>query len=849
MEFKKFFVFPKFPEPIEKLVTISYNLWFTWDFDALNLFYQIDADLFRKVKHNPIKFIHHLPKEKIQELIEDKRFLLQLQDIWERFEEYKSKRHPLITEHGISKDDTIAYFCMEFAIHESLPIYAGGLGVLAGDILMGASDLDLPIVGVGLLYNKGYFKQVLDATGMQNEEDELLDKFLNIIREVRTEEGLPLIIDLHLHNGWHFKAKVWKVEIGKTVCLLLDTDIMENPPEVRGLLNRLYPAEPETRLKQEILLGMGGYLALKQMGFKPKIYHLNEGHSAFVILSRLKDLLAEGLMIDEARLLIKETTVFTTHTPVIAGNEHFDVELVKKYLEPEVTSLGLNVEEFIRCGCIFGDTKFFWLPVFAIKHANYVNAVSKLHQRTTKKMWSPLFQDYLLDEVPIDYVTNGVHWRWLSEPIYEVLRDHLGEEFKYLGPDDKDWEEIFNIPDEDLWDAHKKNKQKLVNLLNKILEEEVAKKEPLRGGEYAPVKRFPMIIGCARRITGYKRNTLILFDKERLLNLLKDTDRPIILAMAGKAHPKDVEGKKMVQEFIQFRDANKLYDRFFFIENYDLHISRYLVWGSDVWLNTPYRPMEASGTSGMKACLNGVLHLSVLDGWWLEGYNGKNGWAIQPKEGLPPYNYYEANQLYSLIEGEIRDLFYHRDEEGLPREWIKGMKYAIYTACKHFSINRALLEYLQKFYVPSLSNLQILSKNEFFYLKELAKKVRLLKENWAKVNFVRVYDNILSEELFEETTVDFTAEVDLANIPPELITVELVCIRGFEEEVSTSSDENRELEFTVFPFELLGMEGSIAKYFLKYFIVGHGLRKIAIRLVPANELIRRSYPELIKWYR
>jgi starch phosphorylase len=319
--------------------------------------------------------------------------------------------------------------------------------------------------------------------------------------------------------------------------------------------------------------------------------------------------------------------------------------------------------------------------------------------------------------------------------------------------------------------------------------------------------------------------------------------------MAGKAHPKDVEGKKMIQEIIQFRDANKLYDRFFFIENYDLHTARYLVWGSDVWLNTPYRPMEASGTSGMKACLNGVLHLSVLDGWWLEGYNGKNGWAIQPKEGLPPYNYYEANQLYSLIEGEIRDLFYHRDEEGLPREWIKRMKYAIYTACKHFSINRALLEYLQKFYVPSLNNLQILSKNEFFYLKELAKKARLLKESWGKVNFVRVYDNIVSEELFEETTIEFTTEVDLANIPPELITVELVCIRGFEEEVSASLDENRELEFTVFPFEFMGMEGSIAKYFLKYFIVGHGLRKIAIRLAPANELIRRSYPELIKWYR
>lgn len=843
MEFKKCFVYPKIPGSLEKLFSLAYNLWFTMDFDALSLFYKIDANLFRKVNRNPVKFIHLLSSEKIKNLSQDQRFLNELNEILEHFEEYKKKRHPLLEEKGISEKDYIAYFSTEFALHESLPMYAGGLGVLAGDIIYGASDLDIPLIGVSLLYSKGYFKQKIEADTQQKEEPEKIDKFLNLIREVKDAQGHPLIIELNLLDT-PVKIKVWKLEVGRRFCIFLDTDIPENPPEIRTLLDYLYPAEAEKRLKQEIILGMGGYLALKKMGIEPKLYHLNEGHSAFVIFSRLKDLIFEkGLTYHEARLFIQETTIFTTHTPVIAGNEHFDMKLVQKYLEPEIKALGLTMEDLAKCGCIHGDHTIFWLPAMAIRYSRYVNAVSKLHQSTTKRMWLPLFENWLSEEIPIDYVTNGVHWRWLSEPIYKLLRDYVGQDFKFLDPEDPSWDEIFNIPDEEVWEAHKRNKQQLINLLNKHLEEELLKKTTKDSEKWRfPLKRFQLIVGCARRITGYKRNNLILFEKERLLNLLKDNEKPILFVFAGKAHPKDIEGKRMIQELLEFRNTYQVEDRFIFIENYNLHLARYIIWGSDVWLNTPYRPYEASGTSGMKASLNGVLHLSVLDGWWVEGYEGMNGWAIQPREGLPPHNYYEANQIYTLLEGEIRNLYYQRDEEGIPREWIKRMKHAIYTACKRFSMNRVLLEYLKKFYLPAYERYRILGENNFEILKRTEEERKILFENWDKIKIITFSPDLSGEVIWEDTEVDFLIEVELGNVPPDLLQAEIVSIR----EVETEEGVERDFEFI--PLELIKVEGSRAFYGVKYRFYGHGLRKIGARVIPKNDILRRAYPELIKWY-
>ncbi len=845
MEFKKFFVYPRFPESLEKLVTISYNLWFTWDFGALSLFYKMDPETFRKVKHNPIKFIHLMPKGKLEALSKDKRFLSELHEIWERFESYQKKTHPLIRSAELTKEDYIAYFSTEFALHEALPIYAGGLGVLAGDILMGASDLDVPLIGISLLYNRGYFKQTLDPSGMQKEEGEKYDKFLNILREVKDGEGKPLIVEIKILEE-PIKIKIWKVDVGKRICLFLDSDLPENSQSVRNLLDYLYPTDPEVRLKQEIILGMGGYEALKKMGIYPKIYHLNEGHSAFVILSRLKDLMqAKGLTFEEAKLYIQETTIFTTHTPLIAGNEHFETKLVEKYLGQELTSLGLTMDQLIQCGCILSDQTIFWLPAMAIRHSRYVNAVSKLHQETTKKMWQPLFEDWLLEEVPIDYITNGVYWRWLSEPFNDLLLKYIGPDFRFLCPDDPAWEEILKIPDEEIWEAHRKNKQRLINLLNKLLEEELMKSEYQKISRKwsLPLKRFAFIIGCARRITGYKRNNLLLFDKERLLKILQNSEKPVLFVFAGKAHPKDIQGKKMIQELIEFRQKNQVEDKFIFIENYDIHTARYIIWGSDLWLNTPYRPMEASGTSGMKASLNGVLNLSVLDGWWAEGYDGTNGWAVYPKEGLPPYNYFEANQIYSLIEGEIRNLYYQRDEEGIPREWVKRMKRAFYIACKYFSINRVLLEYFEKFYLPIFKAEKALSKENFALIKELENKRKMLSNHWNQLKIIAFKTNLESEALWEDTEVEIFVEVELGNLSPELIKVELVCIRetSFEEEKLTQ-------EINFIPLELVKREGNRAFYTLKYHLYGHGLRKLGVRIIPEDEIIRRAYPELIKWY-
>ncbi|MCS7150365.1 MAG: alpha-glucan family phosphorylase [Caldimicrobium sp.] len=845
MEFKKFFVYPRFPQSLEKLVTISYNLWFTWDFDALSLFYKMDAELFRKVKHNPIKFIHLLPKEKIQALSQDKKFLNDLQEIWERFEEYLKKSSPVVESLGISSEDTIAYFCTEFALHEALPVYAGGLGVLAGDILMGASDFDIPIVGFSLLYNKGYFKQVIDQTKIQREEPEKFDRFLSVLREVKDQAGNPLLLEISILDNV-IKAKLWKVEVGKRLCFFLDCDIPENPQEWRNVLDYLYPADAEKRLKQEILLGVGGYVALKKLGLNPRIYHLNEGHSAFVILPRLRELMLErGLSYEEAALYIQETTVFTTHTPLIAGNEHFDTKLVEKYIGPELKALGITLDQFMQCGCILGDKTIFWLPALTIRKSRFVNAVSKLHQETTKKMWHPLFPDWLLEEVPIDYVTNGIHWRWLSEPFEKLLRDYVGPDYRFLSHEDPAWEEILRIPDEEIWEAHRKNKQRLINCLNRFLEEEYLKGDSQKATKRwsVPLKRFHMIVGCARRVTGYKRNHLILFDKERLLRLLQDSERPVLFVFAGKAHPKDIEGKKIIQEILEFREKYQVEDRLIFLDNYDLHLARTILWGSDVWLNLPYRPMEASGTSGMKACMNGVLHLSVLDGWWVEAYDGTNGWAIEPKDGLPPFNFYEANQLYGLLEGEIRELFYKRDEEGIPREWVYRMKRAFYTVCKYYSMNRVLGEYLQRLYLPALAQSRTLAKDDFAMVRALISEKRILEENWRDLKILNFYTNLKSEEIWEDTELEVYVEISLGNLSPDLLTVELVCIRetGLDE-------ENTKKEINYMPMELTKQEGNKATYEVRYSLYGHGLRRLGVRVIPRSEILRRAFTELIKWY-
>ena len=774
---------------------------------------------------------------------------MDLEDIWKTFKEYKEYKHSLIENMGITEDDIIVYFSTEFGFHPVLPIYAGELGILASDMMIGASDLGLPFIGVGLLYKHGYFSQKIDSlTKNQIEKPDVVDVFLNFLQEVKNEKGDPLIIDLKILDTL-VKVKIWKLDVGRNVCYFLDTDIFENPPEVKNILSSLYPIDLEKRIQQEIILGLGGYYALKAMGIKPKLYHLNEGHSTFVIFARLKDLIKEeGLSLDEAKMLIKETTIFTTHTPVISENEHFPDKLIKKYLFNFFEDvLDLNTrEKLFEEGFVGDDKTTFWLPALAIRNSSYINAVSRPHQDTTKKMWKPLFEKLILEEIPIDYITNGVHWRWLSESFYNLFKKYLGPHFIYMSPDDPGWEEIFKIPDEEIWDAHKKNKYRLVGYLKKILEEEYLKiRHPIKNTK---VFKFPkadhLIITCARKITEYKRNTLILYNKEKIAEILNNTDT--ILLFAGKAHPEDTEGKKMIKEILEFREQYNLYDKVLFLENYDIHLARYLIWGSDIWLNTPLRPMEASGISGIKASMNGVLHLSVLDGWWVEGYTGNNGWVIYPKEELPPYNPFEANQIYTILENEIQPLFYDRDEEGIPRNWIKMMKQAIYKACKYFSINQTLFEYTQKFYVPALNNFKNLTKNNYTLLRQIIKEKNAILEKWNNIKILNIYDNLTQRDLFEEDKLEVTVEVELADLSPNSIEVQIIFINeiycvlapGLEDEIQ------RQLEIFSVPFK--EYKDNKAIFYGVYPLYGHGLKQYSIRIVPKNNFIKKAYPNLIK---
>ncbi|WP_333570576.1 alpha-glucan family phosphorylase [Thermodesulfobacterium commune] len=852
MPFKKFFVYPSIPKELDKLLKISKNLWFSWNYDVLSFFYKIDRDLFRQVEHNPFKLIYYLPNIRLKALAQNQTFLMDLEDLWEAFQEYKEYVHPEVKKHRIDPEDKIVYFCTEFGLHPTLPFYAGGLGVLAGDFLMSASDLGLPMIGVGLAYQHGYLKQTIDPNQKtQTENPEILDLFLNFLEEVKNPDGTSMALSMNL-MGVEIKLRVFKLEVGKVLCYFLDSTHPENPEEIKEILRYLYPGEIEKRIQQEIILGIGGYKLLKALNLNPKIYHLNEGHSAFVLLARLKDLLSQGFSLDEAIMLIKETTVFTTHTPVIAGNEHFPKELIKKYLWEELEELveltkNENIIlEFYKQGTLKENPEIFWLPALAINYSSNVNAVSKLHQKTTKKMWHPLFPELPEEEVPIDYVTNGVHWRWLSEPFYALFKKYLGANFIYMSPEDSTWEAILKIPDEEIWEAHKKNKYRLLNLIKTQLKEESFKLNLSEEKQnYQPPKAQDLIIGCARRMTGYKRNSLILYHKERILKLL--TEKDIVLVFAGKAHPKDVEGKNIIREILEFRETYKLYHKIIFLENYNIHLARYLIWGSDVWLNTPLRPMEACGTSGMKAAMNGVLNLSVLDGWWPEGYNQLNGWAIIPKEGLPPYNHYEAHQIYTLLEKEIYPLFTERDEDGIPRDWVKMMKHSMYIACKQFSTNRMLLEYIDKFYSPILERLKHLSQKDFSLLKALAEEKRILTENWENIKFIEVKENLEKTFLQEGQEVKVSAKVFLGSLNPELIEVQLVLIEEIACVCNLGEEEDRESYVRSFPLKLVEFKDGVGVYQKSLPLYGPGLKAYNFRVVPKNFYLRRYYPNLVKW--
>jgi starch phosphorylase len=844
MTFKNIFVYPRYPESLSKLYALAHNLWCLWDYDAINLFYRIDTNLFRSVNHNPVKFLLDLPEAKMHEIAGDKAFLLELDRVWQKFDEYmKYSGTPQNggDDSGLNKNSVIAYFSMEFGLHESMPIYSGGLGILAGDYLKTASDLGMQIIGVGLIYRFGYFTQRINPEGRQEEMFLELENHYLPIKEIRLADGKPAFVETKIH-GENCKIKLWQIDVGRTKLILLDTNVESNPQHLRDITNELYVADKDRRIRQEVVLGFGGVKALSLLDIRPNVYHINEGHSAFLIIARLAKLMAEEkVSFAEARALIRTSTVFTTHTPVIAGNEHFDTKMARKYLEPEIKQLGISFDEFSAYAFIEDNKDTFWLPALAIRFSRYVNGVSKIHGDVSRKMWAGVFPGMQQIEVPIDYVTNGVHWSWVSEPFTNLFSRHISPNFIHCR-DNGIWQKLADTPDEEIWKAHNKNKVKLIEYIRRKLAGDLIARGYSQPKIASIMRLFNpdyLTVVFARRFAPYKRATLLLKDKERLVKILTNPQRPVQLIFAGKAHPADAAGKYMIKEIIDFARGRKLEDRVVFLENYDIDVARHLTWGADVWLNTPVMENEASGTSGMKAAMNGVLNLSVPDGWWAEGYNGKNGWPITAGKFYVHTELQEtaeANQIYDLLEEDVAELFYERNEAGIPKRWIDMMKESIITACDNFNMNRVLVDYSRKFYATAIKEHELLLENNRQRLRDAIGHEQEILKGWNYITVKELTTNLdKKDDVCEGDTLEAKCVVDLGHAPTELFAVELFHMPS-----------NRQ-SFKIIPMPFKSRQGSIAYYECSAKIEGYGVQNISARIRPADPTVQDLHPEMVKW--
>jgi glycogen phosphorylase len=699
-------LFTPIPERIARLRELAYNLWWTWHPEAQALYQTIDGDLWELVYHNPVEFLRDVRQQRLEAAAADHEFLARYDAVLRSFDAYVQADNTWWrTTHGTIEGKTIAYFSAEFGLHEALPIYSGGLGVLSGDHVKEASDLDLPFVAVGFIYPQGYFRQRLDHSGWQNAEYRKLN-FADIpARPAFTKDGREVVVDVEL-PGRTIYAKAYTIQVGRVQLVLLDTDIHPNSPKDRELSARLYGGDHEMRVSQEIVLGIGGVRALRQLGISPTVWHMNEGHSAFLVLELAREQVRQGKRFEQAAEVIRSHAVFTTHTPVPAGNDAFAYDLIEKYFWRYWGELGLSREQFLSLakdqqpwGELFGMT------VLAINMAERRNGVSKLHGHVSRDMWRKIFPGKSGEEVPITSITNGVHTAtWLAPELRQLYDAFLGADWERNLDDPVLWAAVREIPDEVLWEARTKLKRQLIAFVRERVQTR-AQSLNLQIPGWPVLDENALTIGFARRFATYKRATLLFKDLERLKYIINKADRPIQFIFAGKAHPADNPGKHFIQDVYQLSQQPGLAGKVVFLEEYDMCIGRALTQGVDVWLNNPRRPYEASGTSGMKASLNGAPNLSILDGWWPEAYNGKNGWAIGEEReysNTDEQDWNDAQSLYHLLEHEVAAKYYARDKAGVPHEWIGFCKEAIATVAPQFSMRRMVKEYVEQLYIPAM---------------------------------------------------------------------------------------------------------------------------------------------------
>jgi len=701
------------PAGLARLTELSHNLWWSWNLDARQLFEGIDPTLWLLTHHNPVKLLADVAPERLARLAEDPTYLRQYSAVLKRFDAYRANGHSWFAQnHKDALKNPIAYFSAEFGLHTSIPIYSGGLGILAGDHCKEASDLGVPLVGIGFMYPQGYFRQRITPEGWQEAAYAPFNREESPIHPATTPAGNPCRFDVHM-GGRHVHAIVWKVLAGRVPLYLIDTDVPENSPENRALSARLYGGDQEIRLCQEILLGIGGVRLLRALGIAPSVWHANEGHSAFLTLERLREFILNGVSHAEASELVRQSTVFTTHTPVPAGHDVFPHQLMDRYFTGYWEQLGLSRDEFLR----LGETpesrgQGFNMTALVMRLSAHVNGVSREHGRVSREMWQHFWPGLPVEQVPIQSVTNGIHApTWISPELDRLYAKSLSPEWIESCDEPTLWQRILDIPDQELWAVRQTTKRKLMSFIrerarNGWMQGHLQPAQVLTRGTLLDPEA--LTIGFARRFATYKRATILFRDLERLKRLLQNRWRPVQLIFAGKAHPADEPGRYFIHEVLNFCHDHKLGGQVAFLEDYDMHMAKFLVQGVDIWLNTPRFPLEASGTSGMKAALNGALHLSVLDGWWAEGYNGANGWGIQPLNGEQDnqaQDHHDAEELYRLLEQEVVPLYYQRDLDGVPRGWIQVVKESIRTVAPAFCTKRMVKDYVETLYLPAMTRL------------------------------------------------------------------------------------------------------------------------------------------------
>lgn len=777
-----FTVVPDLPDRIRCLTEIAGNFWWCWDPEAIELFFRIDRDLWVKTTQNPVRMLGEVDQERLNELARDESFLAHLDRVYRRMREYLASGNWQTRYPDAPESLCIAYFSAEFGLHESLATYSGGLGVLAGDVLKAASDLAMPLVGVGLLYREGYLQQNLTADGWQQERYPENDFERLPVTLERDGDGKVICVPVGFPKR-EVMARVWRCDVGRSALYLLDCDFEDNEPDDRAITARLYGGDTVTRIRQEIVLGVGGVRALRAMNIHPSVYHINEGHAAFMGIERMRQLVQyEGIELETAIEAVKASTVFTTHTPVPAGNEVFSDEMIRDYLGRHARDAGLSQDDLLALGRQSAADRngMFSMTVLGLRLSAASVGVSRLHGRTARKMWSQVWPGVPETEVPVGHVTNGVHTRfWVSRDMAALYDRYIGPGWVRNPSGEAAWARVDAIPDAELWRTHERRRERLVDFTRRRHQKSLrARGAPLGEIQAAHEALDPeaLTLAFARRFAAYKRGHLLFMDPDRLVRILSDHDRPVQLIIAGKAHPADTEGKQLIRDVVHFVRRYDVANRVVFIEDYDINVARYMVQGVDCWLNTPRRPHEASGTSGMKAAANGVLNISIPDGWWYEAQElGELGWTIgrgEHYDNPDDQDLAESLLLYQVLEREVIPAFFDRGKDGLPRGWIDRMKNAIRTTCPFFNAHRMLEQYAERFLIPCSVRSAALAHEGYLRAQHLAQWKRRVRACWPMVTFAKL-DFGRTEELVHGSTLRVTVDVSLSELSEHDVAVEL----------------------------------------------------------------------------